>query len=90
MAEDSGVTEAGLKAKITEQLQASHVQIEDMSGMFVPCVLSVVFGFYPTMPLHCPVQFLTLAIHARRLRETDDVDRRLWPSILCDHRVAAV
>ncbi|KAN0101696.1 bola-like protein [Hyaloscypha variabilis] len=32
MAEESPVTEAGLKAKITEQLQATHVEIEDMSG----------------------------------------------------------
>jgi len=32
MAEESGVTEAGLKTKIIEQLQATHVEIEDMSG----------------------------------------------------------
>ncbi|KAH8779305.1 bola protein [Hyaloscypha finlandica] len=32
MAEESGVTEVGLRAKITEQLQATHVEIEDMSG----------------------------------------------------------
>lgn len=43
MAEESGVTEAGLKAKITEQLQATHVEIEDMSGIYCP-----------TIPLHCP------------------------------------
>jgi hypothetical protein len=43
MAEESGVTEAGLKAKIIEQLQATHVEIEDMSGIFCP-----------TLPLHCP------------------------------------
>jgi hypothetical protein len=36
MAEESGVTEDGLKAKITEQLQATHVEIEDMSGIFLP------------------------------------------------------
>ena len=33
MAEASGVTEADLKAKIIEQLQATHVEIEDMSGI---------------------------------------------------------
>jgi hypothetical protein len=32
MAEASGVTEASLKTKITELLQATHVEIEDMSG----------------------------------------------------------
>lgn len=54
MAEESGVSEAGLKAKITEQLQATHVEIEDMSGIF-----------YPTMPLHVPASIgsLTDEIH---------------------------
>ena len=33
MAEASGVTEAGLKTKIVEALQATYVEIEDMSGM---------------------------------------------------------
>src|SRR5271166_5817551 len=38
MAEESGVTEAGLKATLTEKLQATHVEIEDMSGTsFLPC-----------------------------------------------------
>jgi hypothetical protein len=32
MAESSGVSAEDLKAKITEVLQASHVDIEDMSG----------------------------------------------------------
>ncbi len=32
MAEESGVTEAGLKATLTEKLEATHVEIEDMSG----------------------------------------------------------
>ncbi|KAG0647119.1 putative bolA [Hyphodiscus hymeniophilus] len=32
MAEASGVTEASLKAKIIEQLHATYVEIEDMSG----------------------------------------------------------
>ena len=32
MADSSGVTEATIKAKIIEQLQATHVEIEDMSG----------------------------------------------------------
>lgn len=36
MAEDSGVTEAGLKTKLAELLQATHVEIEDMSGTFLP------------------------------------------------------
>ena len=43
MAEESGVTENVLKTKITQQLQATHVEIEDMSGILCP-----------TMPLHCP------------------------------------
>ena len=33
MAEASGVTAASLKIKITELLQATHVEIEDMSGL---------------------------------------------------------
>ena len=36
MAEESGVTEAGLKTKIVEVLQATHVEIEDMSGISAP------------------------------------------------------
>ncbi|PMD67125.1 bola-like protein [Hyaloscypha bicolor E] len=32
MVGEPGVTEVGLRAKITEQLQATHVEIEDMSG----------------------------------------------------------
>ena len=33
MTEASGVTEADLKAKIMQKLQATHVEIEDMSGI---------------------------------------------------------
>lgn len=33
---DSGVTEAVLKAKLIEQLGASYVEIEDMSGSKAP------------------------------------------------------
>ncbi len=33
MAEASGVTETGLKEKITQELQALHVEIQDMSGI---------------------------------------------------------
>lgn len=36
MAEESGVTEASLKTKLTELLQATHVAIEDMSGISTP------------------------------------------------------
>ncbi|RFU27906.1 hypothetical protein B7463_g8453, partial [Scytalidium lignicola] len=32
MADPSGITEADLRAKIIEKLQATHVDIEDMSG----------------------------------------------------------
>jgi len=45
MAEDSGVTEAGLKAKITDLLQATHVEIEDMSGIVAPLCPSIVLDF---------------------------------------------
>lgn len=31
---ESGVTEESLRTKITEQLQATHVEIEDMSGVY--------------------------------------------------------
>lgn len=40
MAEASGVTEASLKTKITDLLQATYVEIEDMSGT----------GFAPLLP----------------------------------------
>jgi hypothetical protein len=33
MAESSGVTEASLKTKLIELLQATYVEIEDMSGI---------------------------------------------------------
>jgi len=32
MAEESGITEAGLKTKLVDLLQATYVEIEDMSG----------------------------------------------------------
>lgn len=34
MADTSGITADSLKAKLVEQLQAQHVEIEDLSGMF--------------------------------------------------------
>lgn len=34
MADTSGVTADSLKNKLVEQLQAQHVEIEDLSGMF--------------------------------------------------------
>jgi hypothetical protein len=36
MAEASGVTEATLKIKLVELLQATHVEIEDVSGTAAP------------------------------------------------------
>lgn len=36
MADPSGVTEASLKSKLIELLQATHVEIEDMSGTSTP------------------------------------------------------
>lgn len=44
MAEASGITEDSLKQKITDLLQASYVDIEDMSGNIMPYN-------YPTMTL---------------------------------------
>jgi hypothetical protein len=35
MAEESGITEDGLKMKIVNLLQATYVDIEDMSGLYV-------------------------------------------------------
>lgn len=34
MADTSGITAESLKAKLVEQLQAQHVEIEDLSGKF--------------------------------------------------------
>jgi hypothetical protein len=31
---ESGVTEAGLKSTLAEKLEATHVDIEDMSGRY--------------------------------------------------------
>jgi hypothetical protein len=39
MVEESGVTEASLKAKLVDLLQATHVEIEDMSGTTTPLPL---------------------------------------------------
>ena len=44
MAEDSGVTEAGLKAKLADILQATHVEIEDMSGKIFPTTPPLAFA----------------------------------------------
>ena len=44
MAEGPGVTEASLKTKITELLQATHVEIEDMSGTFSPHYAPLSYG----------------------------------------------
>lgn len=49
MAEESGVTEVGLRAKITEQLQATHVEIEDMSGISAPLCPSIVPNLIRTL-----------------------------------------
>jgi hypothetical protein len=38
MAEASSVTEEDLRAKLVELLQATHVAIEDMSGIFCPTI----------------------------------------------------
>jgi len=51
MAEDSGVTEAGLKSKLGELLQATHVEIEDMSGTLLPHQTN------PPPPLLSPLNF---------------------------------
>lgn len=48
---ESGVTEESLKTKIREQLQATHVEIEDMSG---DC---------PTTPPCAPSFFYSSAVY---------------------------
>lgn len=38
MAPTSDITLEGLKGKIVESLEATHVDVEDMSGMRIPCL----------------------------------------------------
>jgi stress-induced morphogen len=63
MAEASGVTEDGLKEKITQELQAVHVEIEDMSGIssFISFPSRELI-FYPTMtPPFVPLFFFSIS-----------------------------
>jgi hypothetical protein len=68
MAEESGVTEEGLKATLIEKLQATHVEIEDMSG----------WSLRPTSSL-CPSSLSLSIILDYWTRLTSP--RRLWPSL---------
>ncbi|ELR09936.1 hypothetical protein VC83_07227 [Pseudogymnoascus destructans] len=56
MAEASGVTEAGLKAALTEKIGATHVEIEDMSGgcgqAFSAIIVSPEFAKKTTLARH--------------------------------------
>lgn len=57
MAEEAGVSEADLRKKLIELLQATYVDIEDMSGALL-C---------PTIPLHAlTVQQAAVAKHTLR------------------------
>ncbi|CZR57600.1 related to BolA domain protein [Phialocephala subalpina] len=53
---ESGVTEESLRTKITEQLQATHVAIEDMSGgcgqAFSAIIVSPLFEKKTTLAKH--------------------------------------
>lgn len=89
MAEQSGVTEASLKTKLIEQLQATHVDIEDISGTSILTCPTLPFIYRVVLNL-----FLRLHLLARlHLSESDlanHVGRRVWSSILCRHSVASV
>ncbi|EPE34427.1 BolA-like protein [Glarea lozoyensis ATCC 20868] len=56
MSGDSGVTDAGLKSKLIEKLQAVHVEIEDMSGgcgqAFSAVIVSPLFEKKTTLARH--------------------------------------
>jgi hypothetical protein len=70
MAEESGVTGEGLKATLIEKLQATHVEIEDMSGSSLrpPNSLATSFSpFYPFLFYSCYSQVLCKLIPARRM-----------------------
>jgi hypothetical protein len=41
MAEDSGVTAPDLEAKLKSSLDATHVEIEDMSGTYSPATYAI-------------------------------------------------
>lgn len=60
MAGEEGVTEAVLRSKITEELQATHVEIEDMSGMY-----SLASQITPPRPLQHLLPTLLFSYHAR-------------------------
>jgi hypothetical protein len=58
MAKASGVTEDGLKEKITQELQAVHVEIEDMSG--ISSFISFSSREFDFLPHHDPSIYTSL------------------------------
>jgi len=75
MAEESGVTEAGLRTKLADELQATHVEIEDMSGTFLP--------HHPSSRPPSPFPSTSTENHSL-------IIRWLRPSIFSNHRLPAV
>ena len=75
MAEESGVTEAGLRTKLADVLQATHVEIEDMSGTFLP--------HHPSSRPPSPFPSTSTENHSL-------IIRWLRPSIFSNHRLPAV
>jgi hypothetical protein len=89
MAEESGVTEEGLKATLIEKLQATHVEIQDISGsscappFYFPLSHCLPCAPYPS-PISCPpfpfhVKGLTLCPLSRRLRPSLQRPSRISP-----------
>lgn len=81
MAEESGVTEEGLKATLVEKLQATHVEIEDMSGSSCATpFFSPRSHCLPCAPLPFPNFLLSFPISLQK-SNTLPLCRRMRPSL---------
>jgi hypothetical protein len=75
---EAGVSGDDLKAKIISQLQATHVEVEDMSGTYIFCPTTPPFPLYTRLP----VSLLERII--------DRTCRWLRPSILRGHCISTI
>lgn len=86
MAEQPGITEEALKVKITESLQATHVEIEDMSGLS-----SSSFQNIPLQPRYPTASFLFYGSSWTSVASANSIIcRRLWTGILSHNCVPSL
>lgn len=77
MAEASGVTEAGLKAALTEKIGATHVEIEDMSGK------QLTPNFSPLLSKDEKSRRQSIGTQVNSIRW-------MWTSFFCYHRLPRI